>query len=180
MPTYKISSEVDLGCSYFGGVSAKASADITFTPEQVATLWQIMEKAHSEGLDLMTLGLEETDLEEIDPKLFEYICDAYHDCAYQAEYDYMIEETYYNKDYDCVPWDTVMEICKRDYGYTESDDEDFDSWFRSEILDAGEIINFEHTYRLLDMMGDFHYHEGEFLIPPDLVGEFLDSHPSVK
>lgn len=95
-----------------------------------------MEKAHSEGLDLMTLGLEETDLEEIDPKLFEY-------------------------------------ICKRDYGYTESDDEDFDSWFRSEILDAGEIINFEHTYRLLDMMGDFHYHEGEFLIPPDLVGEFL-------
>ena len=50
-----------------------------------------MEKAHSEGLNLMTLGLEETDLEEIDPKLFEYICDAYHDCAYQAEYDYMIE-----------------------------------------------------------------------------------------
>ncbi|MDE6077634.1 MAG: hypothetical protein K2G29_07870 [Muribaculaceae bacterium] len=194
MPTYKISSEVDFGISHYGSNTAERGDDITFTPEQVATLWQIMEKAHSEGLDLMTLDLVETDLEKIDPKLLELIRNAYDDCAYKAEYDYMIEEIYSNGEYnECVPWDTVEEICREDYGYLASDDddeyddddkdeyddedEDFKSWFRREIVDSGKIIDFEHYYNLLDMSGDFHYHEGAFLIPAVLVREFLDSLP---
>ena len=200
MPTYKITSEVDFGISHYGSNTADRGEDITFTSEQVATLWQIMEKAHSEGLDLMTLDLVETDLEKIDPKLLELIRNAYDDCAYKAEYDYMIVETYSNGEYnECVPWDTVEEICRDDYGYLASDDEDdyedddedesddededeyededFRSWFRREIVDSGKIIDFEHTYNLLDMFGDYHGHEGAFLIPQGLIREFLDSLP---
>ena len=180
MPTYKISSEVYLGCSYFGGASAKASADITFTPEQVATLLRILAEAYADGEDVRDISLDDTDLIDLDIDLYYLLHDAYFDCSYQPYY-----ENWVNRAYDpldpvgiVIDWNQVRRICTESYGYIPEEPavrnaDRFRDWFEKNIKSTGRLIDFERCENLLDFTKEEYEFPAPPQLPPALVADFL-------
>lgn len=188
MPTYKIYTEISLGMSHSGCVDADGEAEITLTDSQVETLKKIMEDAYAEGEDLEELDLSDTKLEEKDPDLYKLLYQAYYNCAYEAEYEFWVEEGYHGSEVlDGVDWEYVRKICKERYGYNpeaeeeeyeeEEDaeyDDNFRDWFRDNIINSDKLIDFERNEDVIGLYMDFQF-DSPILIPPALVDEFLKS-----
>lgn len=186
MKTYEIHVEICLGMSHYGGAYADGSDEITLNDSEIGTLYCIMEKAYADNKNLSELNLADTNLQEINPDLYNKIHDAYYECEEYANLVYWTADGFTNQDLE-LDWDEIREICIERWGYEpmdniEKEDEfddteflNFDKWFRNNIIrDEERLMRFQAQEHILDMYVEFDF-SGELPLPPELVKEFLKS-----
>lgn len=111
MAKYSIECEQSLGMAHFGGeVTAEGESTVDLTDEEVKILVDLIRKKN-------TTDVEELELEEKYPKLYEKLDDAYHEMAYRAEEMHWLWEGYYD---GAFQYDTeeLMEYCEKELGFS--------------------------------------------------------------
>ena len=191
MGKYHFEGELFLGYSCCGSVAEKYEGDVELTDQEVNELVSLIVE---EG----TSDVEELDLEERLPEIYEKLEDAHRDAAREVEYVHWL---YYGFDHDCyeVDMDELMRYCEEHNLYTfdptsqmmegeepptldELSDpescwydlqrEDFERWLPEYVynLDRDKAVKFmiEQLHIDTDMDGDFG--EIEVTIPDEIIG----------
>ena len=118
MAKYKIGNESFLGMSDCGAVTVDSEGFVELSDVEVATLIDLI-------VEKQTLDIEELQLEELHPQLFEKLDDAYRTIAFDAEEVHWLKYGYDNQlfEYD---EDELIEYCKENCGFEfEYDEEDY-------------------------------------------------------
>ena len=181
MPTYTITTvtPVDTHCGELNFVN---EAKLSLTDQHVSTLLQILKKAYADGEDLYDLCLDDTDLIDLDIKLYDLIHDAYFDCSYHPYYENCVNRAYDRYDHIgiLIDWDQVRRICMEGYGYIPEEAEStslnhFHEWFDKNIIDTDRLLDFERKENLLDLNKEEFEFSSPAQIPTELIQEFLNS-----
>lgn len=115
MPTFKIYTEQSVG---FTSSTVEGSGEVELTDEEVRLLIDLIRENDGET------DVEELELEDKYPDLYERLDDAYSDVAMDALWRFMVIEGYENNYYE-EP-DDVIETAEREYGFKfEYDEDDF-------------------------------------------------------
>ena len=118
MAKFSIECTQSLGMSHHGEVIAEGESTVDLTDEEVKTLVELIREKD-------TTDVEELELEENYPDLYEKLREAYYDMAYRAEEIQCLRDGLKNH---CVEYDAdeLMEYCKEHCGYKfEYDEADF-------------------------------------------------------
>ena len=118
MALYSIESEQCLGMSHHGAVTVNGESAVELSDEEVDILVKLIKEKG-------TTDVEELDLENLYPDIYEKLDDAYRDMAYNAEELHWLWEGYNNGyfEYDTVE---LMNYCERELGFKfEYDEKDY-------------------------------------------------------
>ena len=181
MPTYTITTVTPI-VTHCGELNFVNEAKLSLTHQQTETLLHILEKAYDEGEDLYDLCLDDTDLMDLDVKLYDILHDAYFDCSYQPYYENCVNRAYDRLDQIgvLIDWDQVRRICTESYGYIlekaeNADIDHFYEWFDKNIIDTDRLLDFERKENLLDIDKEEFEFASPAQIPAELIPEFLKS-----
>ena len=110
MALYSIESEQCLGISHSGAVTVNGESAVELSDEEVAILVNLIKEND-------TTDVEELELEEKYPDIYEKLKDAYYKMAFDAEEMHWLWEGYYGGyfEYDT---DELMEYCEKECGFT--------------------------------------------------------------
>ena len=118
MALYSIESEQCLGMSHHGAVTVNGESAVELSDEEVDILVKLIKEKG-------TTDVEDLDLENLYPDIYEKLDDAYRNMAYDAEEMHWLWEGYNNGYYE---YDTVelMNYCERELGFKfEYDEKDY-------------------------------------------------------
>ena len=118
MALYSIDCEQVLGMSHTGEVTTEGESTVELSDEEVETLVRLIRE---EG----TTDVEELELEERYPEIYEKLDNAYQQMARDAELSYWVWDGYRNGyfEYDV---DELMEYCEKNLGFKfEYDEKDY-------------------------------------------------------
>ncbi len=110
MALYSIESEQFLGMSHSGAVTVNGESAVELSDEEVDILIKLIQKNDS-------TDVEDLDLENLYPDIYEKLDEAYHNMAFHAEYMHWLWEGYYNHYYEYDD-DKLMEYCEKNCGFT--------------------------------------------------------------
>ena len=119
MALYSIESEQCLGMTHFGGaVTVNGESAVELSDEEVDILVKLIKEKG-------TTDVEELDLENLYPDIYEKLDDAYRDMAYNAEELHWLWEGY-NNGYFEYDSEELMNYCERELGFKfEYDEKDY-------------------------------------------------------
>lgn len=130
MALYSIESEQFLGMSHHGAVTVNGESAVELSDEEVDILVKLIKEED-------TTDVDDLDLENLHPTIYEKLREAYYKMAYDAEEMHWLWEGYDNGyfEYDI---DELMEYCEKnlDYSFEFDPEEYFDS--EDEIEDYKE------------------------------------------
>ena len=118
MALYDIECEQFLGMSHSGAVTEDGTGTVELSDEEVDTLVRLMQ-------EMGTADVEELELEDRCPEIFEKLDDAYRGMAWRAEELHWLWYGYYE---DCYEYDKkeLKEYCRQNCGIVfEYDEKDF-------------------------------------------------------
>lgn len=115
MPIFSIESEQSLGMSHHGAVTVNGESAVELSDEEVAILVNLIKEND-------TTDVEELELEEKYPAIYEKLKDAYYDMAYDAEELHWLWEGYYGGYFEYDEED-LMDYCERELGFKFDYDE---------------------------------------------------------
>jgi len=116
MALYSIESEQFLGMSHSGAVTVNGESAVELSDEEVDILVKLIQENDS-------TDVEDLDLENLYPDIYEKLDEAYHDMAFHAEYMHWLWEGYENGYYE-YDEDELMDYCERELDFTFEYDED--------------------------------------------------------
>jgi hypothetical protein len=118
MALYSIESEQCLGMSHHGAVTVNGESAVELSDEEVDILVKLIKE---QG----TTDVEELDLENLYPDIYEKLDDAYRNMAYNAEEMHWLWEGY-NNGYFEYDSEELMNYCERELGFKfEYDEKDY-------------------------------------------------------
>lgn len=118
MALYSIESEQCLGMSHHGAVTVNGESAVELSDEEVDILVKLIKEKG-------TTDVEELDLENLYPDIYEKLDDAYRDMAYNAEELHWLWEGY-NNGYFEYDSEELMNYCERELGFKfEYDEKDY-------------------------------------------------------
>ena len=137
MALYSIENDTCLGISHSGAVNVESEGYVELSDKEVA---KIVNLIRQKG----TTDIEELELEEKYPDIYEKLREAYHNMAYNAEELYWLWEGYENGyfEYDI---DDLLAYCEESCGFNfEFDEEDYteDGEFDEDALEEDKIEAF--------------------------------------
>lgn len=188
MPVFKIYDEHSLGFTHCGEVIAEGEGEVELTDEEVQQLIDLIRENDGET------DVEELELEDVYPEIYETLDDACRHAAYEAEYHHWIVEGYENQYYD-ISTSEAIDKCKEYYGFVfefdkekfleenpdyeedeidddviaEAEEEAFDQWveeYRSTLNDHDEALFLAEVFELDPNIQDVDY---EVVIPEGIV-----------
>ena len=142
MAKYYIEDESFLGCSHYGDVTVDSEGYVELTKKEVATLVSLIREKG-------TTDVKELNLEELNPKIYEKLNDAYYFMAYDAAEIHWLWEGYYNQYFETDD-DKLLAYCKEHCGFKfEYNEEDYmeDGVLDEDAIHDGEI---EAMYEWID------------------------------
>ena len=110
MALYSIESEQFLGMSHSGAVTVNGESAVEISDEEVDILVKLIKEND-------TTDVEELDLENLHPTIYNKLDDAYRDMAYDAEEMHWLWEGY-NNGYFEYDIDELMEYCEKELGFS--------------------------------------------------------------
>ena len=110
MALYSIESEQCLGMSHSGAVTVNGESAVELSDEEVDILVKLIKEND-------TTDVEELDLENLHPTIYNKLDDAYRDMAYDAEEMHWLWEGY-NNGYFEYDIDELMEYCEKELGFS--------------------------------------------------------------
>ena len=110
MALYSIESEQFLGMSHSGAVTVNGESAVELSDEEVDILVKLIKEND-------TTDVEELDLENLHPTIYNKLDDAYRDMAYDAEEMHWLWEGY-NNGYFEYDIDELMEYCEKELGFS--------------------------------------------------------------
>ena len=110
MALYSIESEQFLGMSHSGAVTVNGESAVELSDEEVDILVKLIKENG-------TADVEELDLENLHPTIYNKLDDAYRDMAYDAEEMHWLWEGY-NNGYFEYDIDELMEYCEKELGFS--------------------------------------------------------------
>ena len=110
MALYSIESEQCLGMSHHGAVTVNGESAVELSDEEVDILVKLIKE---QG----TTDVEELDLENLYPDIYEKLDDAYRDMAYNAEEMHWLWEGYNNGYYEYDVYE-LMDYCEKNLGFS--------------------------------------------------------------
>ena len=141
MPKFSIECEQSLGMAHFGGeVIANGEGTVELSDEEVKCLVELIREKNATDVD-------ELELDQRYPELYQKLDKAYHDMARRAEEMHWLWEGFYDGVYE-YDLDDVMTYCEDECGYeyepsdgviTDEEDEDYDEDALFE--DKAEVFN---------------------------------------
>ena len=120
MALYSIESEQFLGMSHSGGVIVNGESAVELSDEEVDILVKLIQENES-------TDVEELDLKNLYPAIYEKLREAYYNMAYNAEEMHWLWEGYHNGYYE-YDTDELMAYCEKelDFSYEFKPEEYFD------------------------------------------------------
>lgn len=130
MALYSIESEQFLGMSHSGGVTVNGESAVELSDEEVDILVKLIQENES-------TDVEDLDLKNLYPAIYEKLREAYYNMAYDAEEMHWLWEGYDNGYYE-YDIDKLMAYCEKnlDYSFEFNPEEYFE--FEDEIEDYKE------------------------------------------
>ena len=129
MALYSIESEQFLGMSHSGAVTVDGESAVELSDEEVDILVKLIREND-------TTDVEELDLENLYPAIFDKLDEAYHDMAYDAEEMHWLWEGYYGGYFEYDTYE-LMDYCERECGFSfEFKPEEY--LFKDEVEDYKE------------------------------------------
>ena len=110
MALYSIESEQCLGMSHHGAVTVNGESAVELSDEEVDILVKLIKEKG-------TTDIEELDLENLYPDIYEKLDDAYRDMAYNAEEMHWLWEGYNNGYYEYDVYE-LMDYCEKNLGFS--------------------------------------------------------------
>ena len=110
MALYSIESEQCLGMSHSGAVTVNGESAVELSDEEVDILVKLIKEKG-------TTDVEELDLENLYPDIYEKLDDAYRDMAYNAEEMHWLWEGYNNGYYEYDVYE-LMDYCEKNLGFS--------------------------------------------------------------
>lgn len=110
MALYSIESEQCLGMSHHGAVTVNGESAVELSDEEVDILVKLIKEKG-------TTDVEELDLENLYPDIYEKLDDAYRDMAYNAEEMHWLWEGYNNGYYEYDVYE-LMDYCEKNLGFS--------------------------------------------------------------
>ena len=110
MALYSIESEQCLGMSHHGAVTVNGESAVELSDEEVDILVKLIKEKG-------TTDVEELDLENLYPDIYEKLDDAYRDMAYNAEELHWLWEGYNNGYYEYDVYE-LMDYCEKNLGFS--------------------------------------------------------------
>ena len=110
MSEFSIECKQSLGMSHCGEVIAEGDSTVELTDEEVKVLVDLIREKN-------TTDVDELELEERHPKLYEKLDDAYHDMAYRAEETHWLWEGYESGYFEYNEYE-LMDYCENNLGFT--------------------------------------------------------------
>ena len=109
MALYSIESEQCLGMSHSGAVTVNGESAVELSDEEVDILVKLIKEND-------TADVEELDLKNLYPAIYDKLDEAYHDMAYNAEEMHWLWEGYYGGYFE---YDTgeLMDYCEKECGF---------------------------------------------------------------
>ena len=120
MALYSIESEQFLGMSHHGAVTVNGESAVELSDEEVDILVNLIQENES-------TDVEELDLKNLYPAIYEKLREAYYNMAYDAEEMHWLWEGYYNHYYEYDD-EELMAYCEKelDFSYEFKPEEYFD------------------------------------------------------
>ena len=109
MALYSIESEQCLGMSHHGAVTVNGESAVELSDEEVDILVKLIKEKG-------TTDVEELDLENLYPDIYEKLDEAYSDMAYRAEEIHWLWEGY-NNGYFEYDSEKLMDYCEKELGF---------------------------------------------------------------
>lgn len=110
MALYSIESEKFLGMSHSGAVTVNGESAVELSDEEVDILVKLIKEND-------TTDVEELDLKNLHPAIYDKLDDAYHDMAYNAEEMHWLWEGYHNHYFEYNTY-KLMDYCERECGFS--------------------------------------------------------------
>lgn len=110
MALYSIESEQCLGMSHHGAVTVNGESAVELSDEEVDILVKLIKEKG-------TIDVEELDLENLYPDIYEKLDDAYRNMAYNAEEMHWLWEGYNNGYYEYDVYE-LMDYCEKNLGFS--------------------------------------------------------------
>lgn len=110
MALYSIESEQFLGMSHSGAVTVNGESAVELSDEEVDILVKLIKEND-------TTDVEELDLENLHPTIYNKLDDAYRDMAYDAEEMHWLWEGYHNGYFE-YDFHELMDYCEKNLGFS--------------------------------------------------------------
>ena len=136
MALYSIESEQFLGMSHSGGVTVNGESAVELSDEEVDILVKLIQENES-------TDVEELDLKNLYPAIYEKLREAYYNMAYDAEEMHWLWEGYYSGYYE-YDNNELKEYCKKECGFTFEFDKVEAGYDEDEDIDEMDLEDFEN------------------------------------
>ena len=136
MALYSIESEQCLGISHSGAVNVNGESAVELSDEEVDILVKLIKEKG-------TTDVEELDLENLHPVIYNKLNDAYYSMAYEAEEMHWLWEGYYGSYFE-YDEDKLKEYCKANCGFSYVFDKEENGYDEDEEVDEYEIEDAEN------------------------------------
>ena len=110
MALYSIESEQFLGMSHSGAVTVNGESAVELSDEEVDILVKLIKEKDS-------TDVEDLDLENLHPDIYEKLDEAYRDMAYAAEEMHWLWEGYYNGYFEYDSYE-LIDYCEKELGFS--------------------------------------------------------------
>jgi hypothetical protein len=110
MALYSIESEQCLGMSHSGAVTVNGESAVELSDEEVDILVKLIKEND-------TVDVEELNLKNLYPAIYDKLDEAYHDMAYDAEEMHWLWEGYYGGYFEYDTYE-LMDYCERECGFS--------------------------------------------------------------
>lgn len=183
MPIFKINTEQSMGFTHYGEVMIEGSGEVDLTDEEVRQLIELIRDNNGET------DIEELELEEKYPDLYEKLDGAYRDVAVDALWRYLVIDGFENGYYE-EP-DDAIETAEQNYGFkfeydendfipegeTEMDEDEFNDarseafyeWvdeYRKNLDEADEAMFLDEVFDIAPELDNYDY---EIEIPEEII-----------
>ena len=136
MALYSIESEQCLGMSHHGAVTVNGESAVELSDEEVDILVKLIKEKGS-------TDVEELDLENLYPDIYEKLDDAYRNMAYNAEEMHWLWEGYNNGYYE-YDVEELKEYCKANCGFTFEYNKEENGYAEDEEVNEEEVEDAEN------------------------------------
>lgn len=144
MAKYYIEDESFLGCSHYGDVTVDSEGYVELSKKEVATLVSLIREKG-------TTDVKELNLEELYPKIYEKLHDAYYSIASDAVEIHWLWEGYCNHYFEYDD-DELLAYCKEHCGFKfEYNEEDY---MEDGVLDE-DAIHDNQEFAFKDWLDDY-------------------------
>lgn len=136
MALYSIESEQCLGISHSGAVTVHGESAVELSDEEVEILVKLIKEKG-------TTDVEELDLENLHPDIYNKLDEAYYSMAYEAEEMHWLWEGYYSGYFE-YDEDKLKEYCKANCGFSYVFNKEENGYDEDEEVDEYEIEDAEN------------------------------------